>query len=348
MTLIFGISKNEINFTINECARIIRSGGTVVFPTETVYGLGADAFNPEACKKIFAAKNRPADNPLIVHISSIDSIDKIAYIDDDLKHIMERVWPSPLTLLLKKKPGLPDTVTAGLDTVCVRFPDNDIALRLISEAGPIAAPSANISTKPSIVDSDTAIRELEGRVDAIIDAGRVIYGLESTIIDCTKKPYEMLRAGAFSREDLDLIFGKIYVSPLVYGNIQSDIALTPGLKYRHYAPDKKLILIENDNTFRNFISSEGSKNFLSFGSQQNGKYAKYSYVDMGNNIYEVAHNLFYDFRMLDSSDKLAGAIQQFDEQGMGLAVMNRIRKASFATIKDKENIDRIYSLINEA
>ncbi len=348
MTVMLKITGKELESTLRECAEIIKNGGTVVFPTETVYGLGADAFNPEACAKIFKAKNRPADNPLIVHISNFDSLDNIAYMDEDLKKIMKNVWPSPLTLLLKKKEGLPDIVTAGLDTVCVRFPDNDIALRLISEAGPIAAPSANISTRPSIVDSETAYKELNGRVDAIIDAGRVKYGVESTIVDCTKKPFELLRAGAFSLEDMESIFGDIYVSPLAYGDKQSDIALTPGLKYRHYAPAKKLILIENEESFKKFISSYNSKDFLSMGSDENKKFAKNDYISMGSSIYEVAHNLFYDFRLLDSSNKLYGVIQSFPIKGIGFAVMNRIRKASFGTVKDKENIEKVNTLVNEA
>lgn len=347
MTIIIHINNENEDESIKTCAGIIKNGGTVVFPTETVYGLGADAFNPVACKKIFRAKNRPADNPLIVHISSMEMLDRIAYIDDSLREKMKNIWPSPLTLLLKKKDSIPDIVSAGLDTVCVRFPDDKIALELIEASGPIAAPSANISTRPSIVDSETAKIELDGRVDAIIDAGRVKYGVESTILDCTIKPYRLLRAGAFSVEDIEAMIGNIYVDPLAKGYNQSDVALTPGLKYRHYAPSKKLFLIENEETFKKFIASEQSKNFLVMCSSENKKYATGETIVLGNGIYEIAHNLFYDFRRLDDSGKQYGVIQAFPENGLGLAVMNRIRKASFMIIKDKENIDKINKVVNE-
>ncbi len=348
LTEIMHITSENENNVIKICAGIIKSGGTVVFPTETVYGLGADAFNPGACSKIFKAKNRPADNPLIVHISNMEMIDKVAYIDDTLRAKMKDIWPSPLTLLLKKKDSIPDIVSAGLDTVCVRFPDNRIALELIEASGPIAAPSANISTRPSIVDAQTAIQELDGRVDAIIDAGRVKYGVESTILDCTTTPYRLLRAGAFSVEDIEYMLGNIYVDPLARGYKQSSVALTPGLKYRHYAPSKKLFLIEDEEEYRKFISSNSSKDFLVLCSQENKKYAVGESIVLGSNIYEIAHNLFYDFRLLDNSGKKYGVIQAFPESGIGLAVMNRIRKASFLIINGKENIDKIYNVINEA
>jgi L-threonylcarbamoyladenylate synthase len=347
MTEIIHINpENETDF-IKKCADVIKSGGTVVFPTETVYGLGADAFNADACAKIFKAKNRPRDNPLIVHISSMEMLDKVAYIDNDLREKMVRIWPSPLTLLLKKKDTVPDIVSAGLDTVCVRFPDNRIALDLIESSGPIAAPSANISTKPSIVDSATAIMELDGRVDIIIDAGRVKYGVESTILDCTVKPCRILRAGAFTVEDIESMIGTAYVDPLARGYSQSKVALTPGLKYRHYAPAKKLFLIENEESFRKFISSPDSTDFLILCSEENKKYAMGESIVLGRDIYETAHNLFYDFRILDDSNKKFGVIQSFPEKGIGLAVMNRVRKASFLIIKDKENIDKIYMVIDE-
>ncbi|WP_337860481.1 L-threonylcarbamoyladenylate synthase [Ferroplasma sp.] len=347
MTEIIHINDNNYNLSIKKCADIIKGGGTVVFPTETVYGLGADAFNPEACSKIFKAKNRPADNPLIVHISNMKMLDRVAYIDDELKEKMKDIWPSPITLLLKKKNTVPDIVSAGLDTVCIRFPDNRIALDLIEASGPIAAPSANISTKPSIVDSGTAIKELNGRVDAIIDAGRVKYGVESTILDCTQTPYRLLRAGAFTVDDIEYMIGDVYIDPLVKGYTQSKVALTPGLKYRHYAPSKKLFLIENEDKFRDFISSGNVQDFFILSSDQNCSLANGECINLGKDIYEVAHNLFYDFRLLDASDKKYGVIQSFPENGIGLAVMNRIRKASFLIVKGKENIDKLNEAINE-
>ncbi|AAT43529.1 L-threonylcarbamoyladenylate synthase [Picrophilus oshimae] len=325
---------------IKIAADIIRKGGTVVFPTETVYGLGANALSSEASAKIFRAKDRPADNPLIVTVSNFNMVKDVSYIDCKLLKIMEGVWPAPLTLLLKKKSIVPDIVTAGMDTVCVRFPKNEIALRLISEAGvPVAAPSANIATRPSIVDSKDAIDELDGRVDAIIDAGRVEYGVESTIIDATVEPYNLLRPGAFPVEEIERLFGKININPVARGYKESNIALTPGMKYRHYAPSKKLILIENIDDFRSFVSSDRARDFLALCSSENSKYVKYDKIILGRDAYEAAHNLFYDFRLLDRSDKQYGVIQAFPETGIGFGLMNRIRKASWKIIKDGEKIE---------
>ncbi len=347
MTLVIDINKDNFNNAINTASEIIKGGGTVVFPTETVYGLGADALSSEACGKIFQAKKRPADNPLIVHVSNFDMVKQVAEINDDLLIKMRKIWPGPLTLLLKKKKIVPDVVTSNMDTVCIRFPDNEIALALIEKTGPIAAPSANIATKPSIVDSSDAIKELDGRVDAIINAGRVKYGVESTILDVTCSPYELLRPGAFSLEDIKKLLGDVHIDSVAWGYKESSKALTPGMKYRHYAPSKKLILIENNQKFQEFVQSDLSMDFIALCSMENAAYAKYDKFILGNDIYEVAHNLFYYFRMLDSSDKKFGVIQSFPENGMGFGVMNRIRKASYSIIKDKENIDNINNVLNE-
>ena len=334
--LILKINENNFDESIDKASDIIRNGGTVVFPTETVYGLGANAYNPDACLKIFKAKDRPSDNPLIVTVSNFDMVNDVAYIDENLLKIMKRVWPGPLTLLLKKKKIVPSIVTSGMDTVCVRFPDNKIALSLIEKSGvPIAAPSANLSTKPSIVDSKDAIEDLIDRVDAIIDAGRVKYGVESTILDATKKPYELLRPGAFSVEDLNRLFGEITINEAAKGYKESKIALTPGMKYRHYAPNKKLFLIEDENEFRKFISSEESKSFTVLCNEDNAKYSKYDKIILGSDIYEIAHNLFYGFRKLDNDKNKYGVIQSFPENSIGFGVMNRIRKASYIIIKDR-------------
>ncbi len=336
--LILKIDKEDLEESIDTAANIIKNGGTVVFPTETVYGLGANAYNADACLKIFKAKNRPADNPLIVTVSNFDMVKDVAYIDDDRLKIMKKVWPGPLTLLLKKKKIIPDIVTSGMDTVCVRFPDNKIALSLIEKSGvPIAAPSANLATKPSIVDSKDATEDLMDRVDAIIDAGRVKYGVESTILDATKKPYELLRPGAFSVEDLKNLFGEIKINEAAEGYKESKIALTPGMKYRHYAPSKELFLIEDENEFRKFISSEESKSFTALCSSENAKYAKCDKIILGSDIYEIAHNLFYAFRKLDKDKNKYGVIQSFPENSIGFGVMNRIRKASYLIVRKNED-----------
>ena len=204
-------------------ASIIREGGTVIFPTETVYGLGADGLNESACMKIFVAKNRPADNPLILHISSLEMLERVAFLDDDdLRSKILSFWPGPLTVLLRKRPSVPDAVSAGLPTVAVRMPDNPLALALIDSSGvPIAAPSANLSTRPSITDSADAISEMYGRVDLIYDTGHTAFGIESTIVDMTANPPKLLRSGSTTVEDLEAVFGHIEVTEAARGTMES-------------------------------------------------------------------------------------------------------------------------------
>ena len=217
---------------IKEAAEVIKSGGTVVFPTETVYGLGASAFSGKACRKIFEAKERPPDNPLIVHISDLSELEKVAVdVPEDLIPVLEKIWPGPITILFRKSRNVPDEVTAGLETVAVRMPANPVALMLIKESGvPIAAPSANIATRPSIVDSSEALSELTGRVDMILDAGKTFFGIESTIIDVRKRPPELLRPGAFDVEDLEQYFGAILIGDTARGLKEAELAITPGMK----------------------------------------------------------------------------------------------------------------------
>ena len=314
-------------------AAVIRRGGTVIFPTETVYGLGANALSEEACMKIFTAKNRPVDNPLIVHVSSMEMLGTIAELpEDNLADKLKTLWPGPLTVLLHKKPVLPDTVTAGLPTVAVRMPDNLLALALIESSGvPIAAPSANLSTRPSITDSSDAIREMEGRVDLIYDAGPTKLGIESTIIDVSVFPPVLLRAGSTPVEILTEIFGDIEITDIARGVTEVERALTPGMRYRHYSPEKRLYLIPDVNSFIELGKRNlGGNPPLFIGASEYCRQISNRFIDLGSadNLDTVASRLFSAFRKLDADSCPFGVIHPFAEKGQGLAIMNRIRKAS--------------------
>jgi len=225
---------------IKKASHIIISGGTVAFPTETVYGLGANALDSEAVAKIFRAKGRPADNPLIVHISSREMLNMVAKdIPAMAFELMDAFWPGALTIVLKRKNGVPDITTGGLDTVAVRMPDHEIALSLISEAGvPIAAPSANISGRPSPTKAEHVIKDMEGRIDAVIAGDECRLGVESTVIDLTVTPPALLRPGGQNIEEIIKIIGEV--------NVSEESVKSPGMRYTHYSPRTKLILVEGE------------------------------------------------------------------------------------------------------
>ncbi|BAB60463.1 hypothetical protein [Thermoplasma volcanium GSS1] len=329
-------SKDDLYYAVEA----LKHGGTVVFPTETVYGLGANAMNDEACKKIFIAKGRPSDNPLIVHISDMDQLENFSKnVKEEYKAILKELWPGPLTVVVEKANGIPDTVTAKLPTVAIRMPDDSIARNLIDMAGPIAAPSANISTKPSITDSKDAIRFLDGRVDVIIDAGKVKFGIESTIIDLTQDPVRLLRPGAFSVEDLEPLFGKITVDKVALGKAEAKVAITPGMKYRHYSPNKKIFLCKDREVVES-LKEELPNNGVLMCTEEVSQGISTNKIIVGrdSDLYSVAHNLFSSFIELDDSSYNYGVIIPFEEKGIGLAIMNRIRKASTAVISSSEEL----------
>ncbi|MDP8023717.1 MAG: L-threonylcarbamoyladenylate synthase [Nitrososphaeria archaeon] len=336
MSLIIRV--DPVNFKPEDlfpAAEAVKSGKTVAFPTETVYGLGADAFNGEACLKIFKIKNRQPDNPLIVHINSFEQLYSVArevILEDKLK----RVWPGPLTVILKKRPEVPVEVTAGLDTVAVRMPAHLVALKLIELSGtPIAAPSANISGRPSPTSGKTVIEELNGRADVIIDAGDTFFGVESTIVDLTKQPPTLLRPGPFTIDELTSIFGKIEVPPEATGISDFERPLAPGMKYRHYAPEKDLYLLV-DNSLLPELVRRIDRKVAFLLTEENYMKVKdlardnVTFIILGTeyNLYTVARNLFESLRKIDRLDVEFAVIQSFKEEGIGLAIMNRIRKAS--------------------
>jgi len=305
---------------IKVASKIIVSGGLVAFPTETVYGLGANVFDSKAVKKIFVAKGRPQDNPLIVHISNISQIKKIAKdFPEKAKALTKKFWPGPLTIVLKKKIIIPDIVTAGLDSVAVRMPSNKIALELIRQAKvPIVAPSANLSGKPSPTTAKHVIDDLSGKVDCIIDNGNCKIGIESTVIDFSSKTPIILRPGYITKDEIEEIIGKVKEAK----SRKSKTPKAPGMKYKHYSPKAKVILIDYRQDFEKEIHKIKIQN-------PNKKIKIINF----KNPEEYAKKLFFKFREFDKKGTDIIIAKGLKEDKLGTAVMNRLKKASTVFIK---------------
>ncbi len=336
MTIILNIksaSGKEAARDIGKAAKIIRNGGLVVFPTETVYGIGANALDSRACQRIFKVKGRAADNPLIVHVSSMSMAEKVGFIPERYSKVLARAWPAPLTVVVKAKKLLPRVVTGGLDTVAIRMPDNQIALDFINESGvPIAAPSANISRKPSSTRAKHAKKYFNGSVDVIIDSGPSRFGIESTVINLAN--FSLLRPGSYTVERIEEEFGKrIKVTEESRGLIKTSAKpLSPGMKYKHYSPDKPICLFTGDMKELPAITKTTHGKFTFIGSDEScdlmKDYAE-SEIMLGSRTRpgDIAHNLFDALIHLDTKKSDFGIIENFSETGIGLAVMNRTRKA---------------------
>ncbi len=313
--------------------KIIRDGGVVAFPTETVYGLGADALNSDAVKKIFIAKGRPADNPLIVHFARIEDISEVAHITDDAKKILEKFSPGPLTVILKKKECLGDTVTAGLDTVAVRIPENETARALIlASKRPIAAPSANLSGKPSPTTAKDVMDDMTGRVDAIIDGVSCKVGVESTVLDMTGEAPVILRPGAVTLDDIKSLFPDATVDKHVLQAVSvNDKPKSPGMKYKHYAPDAEVFVVEGEREkikqkINELICENKGKRIgvLTMGTS----YPADVLINAGRDNREYAKNLFASLREFDRQGAEIVFAEFVSDDGYGLAVKNRLYKAA--------------------
>ncbi len=334
---------------IEEAAGVLRSGGLVAFPTETVYGLGADAFNTEAVYRVFRVKRRPLDNPLIVHVSSLEMLHRVATgVPDWVTRALSVAWPGPLTVVLRRSPSLPAVVSGGLDTVAVRCPAHPVALRLIEALGrPVAAPSANIAGRPSPTRAEHVVEDLGGEVDMILDAGETFFGIESTVVDVLSPRPRVLRPGPLGPEELEKVFGtRVDVPPYARG-VESfaERPPSPGLKYRHYAPGRRLVLVErgscDDSSYLEFLvrvlESRSQETPALLASNETSEEVERRlgeavvYLKMGSreNPFEIARNLFGSLRSLDRCDRVSIAFSEaIEERGIGLAVMNRLRKAS--------------------
>ena len=323
---------------LREAAEIIRKGGLVAFPTETVYGLGADALNPEAVRKIFSSKERPPDNPLIVHVSEKDGVYDLAKrVPKEAEVLMTRFFPGPLTVVLEKKPIVPDETTANLPTEAIRMPDHKIALALIKEAGtPIAAPSANKAGRPSPTKAKHVLEDLSGEVDLVIDGGPTKFGLESTVIDLTTEPPQILRPGAITAEMLREALGTIQFHPAVLRKVSDEglHAKSPGMKYRHYAPRADLVVVvgRDRNVQRKInelikdLTVKGLK--VGVAATTGKKYQADHVEELGESKEKIAKGLFSALRRFDEEDVDLILAEGVDEEGLGLAIMNRLKKAS--------------------
>ena len=326
---------------LEEAARILREGGLVAFPTETVYGLGANALDEEAAKKIYAAKGRPSDNPLIAHISSPEELKPLAAeVPDMAKKLMDCYWPGPMTLVFKKTDLVPYGTTGGLDTVAVRMPSDPVAKTLIRLAGvPIAAPSANSSGRPSPTTADHVWQDMEGKIDMIVDGGPVGLGLESTIIDVTGPVAMILRPGAITIEMVRETLGEAEMDPAILGPMkEGEHPKAPGMKYRHYAPKAPLTLVEGEmdqvvktiNRLAREALKEGKKVGIICTDETRTCYPAGMIQSIGIRAKEetVAHNLYAVLREFDDLGADVIYSESFPGDQIGQAIMNRLTKAA--------------------
>ena len=326
------------NYDINkikEAAEEIKNGNLVLFPTETVYGIGANALDKNAVNKIFEAKGRASDNPLIVHICDIDMLDNLVKEVGQIEQkLMDNFWPGPLTIIFDKKDCVPYSVTARLETVGVRFPSNKVAQELIKfSKSPIAAPSANISGKPSGTKIEDIINELDGKVDYILDAGMTDIGVESTVIRVIDNKVHILRPGKITKEDIESLGIEVVIEKQIMEECKAqEKVMSPGMKYRHYAPNTKCLLVYSDNKdelvkrINEEIQLEA--NVLVLGRTSNlEKYNTENKLDMGNTLEEISKNIFTLLRKVDSYNVDLVIIEGVKKEGLGLAIMNRLIRA---------------------
>ncbi|MCY6485614.1 L-threonylcarbamoyladenylate synthase [Clostridium aestuarii] len=325
---------------LKKAGEVIYAGGLVAFPTETVYGLGANALDGEAVKKIFIAKGRPQDNPLIVHVADYNIDYLVKEIPPIAKKLMEKFWPGPLTLIMKKSSEVSEVTSAGLDTIGIRMPLNPVANILIKEAKvPIAAPSANISGRPSPTDIERCIEDLKGKIEYIIGGEKCGVGLESTIVDCTIEPPCVLRPGGVTLEMLREIDDRIYIDPAIMKKPEKDFKpKAPGMKYRHYAPKAPVKIISGDlkksvakinEIVQNYIDVDKKVGIMATDETKN-QYSNAVIKSLGsrNDLYSVGKNLFEVLREFDDEKVDVILSEAFEEKGMGVAIMNRLKKSA--------------------
>ncbi len=343
------ISKVDYN-VVDKAGEILRKGGLVAFPTETVYGLGADALNEDAARKTYEAKGRPSDNPLIVHIAKMKDLDKIVKdIPTKAYLIAEKYWPGPLTMIFEKKDNIPYGTTGGLETVAVRMPDHELARAIIEAGGGyISAPSANSSGRPSPTTADHVIQDLNGKIDMIVDGGTVEIGVESTIVDLTVVPPMILRPGAITQEMLEKVVGVVQVDQVIMDVNSKEPPKAPGMKYRHYAPKAKLIIINGT-----LMETVEAIKHLALESDIVGKKVGIIATQETLNHYDrgivksigsrgekesIAHNLYKVLRAFDEEDVECIYSESFFVEGIGDAIMNRLNKAAGHSIMQAKEI----------
>jgi len=322
---------------IRIAAEIIRKGGLVAFPTETVYGLGGNALDEYAARKIYAAKGRPQDNPLIVHIAEISQLDELVReIPERAKLLMDKFWPGPLTLIFHKSNIVPFGTTGGLDTVAIRMPSHPVALELIKEAGvPIAGPSANLSGRPSPICAEDVVEDLSGRIEMIIDAGKTSVGVESTVLDLSEEVPIILRPGGVTREQLEEVLGRVDLDP---GLAPGERPRSPGQKYRHYAPKAAMTVVEGPienqvkaiSEIARMLEKQGFKVGIMATAQTRQFYTGGYIISAGDRDapLTISSNIFGILRKFDRLGVDRILAEGISKDGIGLAVMNRLYKAA--------------------
>lgn len=332
--------KEEYDLCVKKAAACLREGGLVAFPTETVYGLGADALNEKASEKIYAAKGRPSDNPLIVHIADLESLNHIVEeVPKKAKILAEKFWPGPLTMIMKKTESVPKSTTGGLDTVAIRMPNHPLALSIIKAAGGyVAAPSANTSGRPSPTLAKHVLEDMNGRIDMIVDGGELAIGIESTIVDMSVDPPMILRPGYITQEMLEECIGDVLLDPTLLFLSEHQMPKAPGMKYKHYAPKGEMKIVEGVReqvveVINNFVSNElekGKKVGIIATDETYSLYPKGMVRSIGSRADDrtIARNLYAILREFDEMNADCIFSESFDSGSMGQAIMNRLLKAA--------------------
>lgn len=338
--------------TLHQAAALFHQGQLVAFPTETVYGLGANALDREAVLSIFAAKGRPADNPLIVHVWHRDQLQPLCEVTPTAEKLMDAFWPGPLTLLLPRRDAIPLEVTAGLPTVAVRMPSHPVAAALLRTCAlPIAAPSANRSGKPSPTTAQHVLQDMDGRIPLILDGGACDVGVESTVLDICHGTPCILRPGGVTRAMLEAVTGKVTVAGSVLRPLQAgETALSPGMRYRHYAPDGQVTLVEGSEAtvlaalplLYQYAVRNGHKACVMCFTEHMNALSACAPHDLGSKAddAQVAHRLFDMLRKLDAEGMEAIFSEVVAPEGVGLAVMNRLgRAAAFRSVQAEKIVE---------
>lgn len=345
-TKVININEESIeDKSLELAAESLRRGGLVAFPTETVYGLGANALDEKAVGSIFKAKGRPSDNPLIVHISSRDQLcELVSEIPKEAEEIMEKFWPGPLTLIFKKTDKVPFITSGGLETVAIRMPDNRIALKLIEKSGlALAAPSANTSGRPSPTRAQHVLEDLDGKIDLLIDGGKTGVGLESTVLDLTGDFPTILRPGGVTHEDLLKTLPRVEYDLALETDKADMVPKSPGQKYRHYSPRAKMEIfsghleevIDEINAKINIYTESGIKVGVMASDETIDKYNTKNLISMGSrkDLQTIALNVFHVLREFDKLDVDLILSEGVEETGIGKAIMNRMKKAAGGNIR---------------
>lgn len=326
--------ENNDTAGIEKAAQILKNGGLVAMPTETVYGLAADALNGKSVAKIFAAKGRPMDNPLIVHIGALEEIyPLVRCVPDNAKALMDAYWPGPLTIILPKSDIIPDEVSAGLDTVAIRMPSHPVANALIELSGcPLAAPSANSSGLPSPTTAQHVMDDMDGKIDAVVDGGECAVGIESTVVTLATDVPRLLRPGGITHEQLEAVLGHVDIDPAVLAQLKDgEKPASPGMKYKHYSPNAEVFIVEGSlqsfKFYTDSVKTDGDMT-LCFNGEEDSISLPCLPFGNENNSLEQAHLLFAELRRFDNLGAKRVFVRSPSREGVGLGVYNRLLRAA--------------------